>query len=146
MKKLLLIFAVGSSFLFHSCDEYRNFTPLVTFDFVIDNCHRELIDGRFIIATDSLYQEVMETFEVDDTCTSTSLPSIDFTTYSLLGYYKCGSGCETNFNRKLYLDEENKKYIYDVEVESVGGCEPWVCRMNWVLVPALPDGYFVEFF
>ncbi len=146
MKNWLILSTTIVLFLFSACDEYRDLTELQVLDFVIDDCHSELVDGRFIITTDSMYQSVMENFINSDTaCLSSTLNNIDFSTYSLFGYRKCGSGCETNFNKALYQDDINEKYILDIKVESIGACEPWVCSMNWILVPALPDGYFVDF-
>lgn len=146
MKNWLILSSITMLFFFNACDEYRNLTELEVVDFVIDSCHTELIDGRFIITTDSMYQSVMETFIAPDSvCTNFPLTTIDFSKYSLLGYRKCGSGCETNFYKTVYQDDVNEKYIFEIRVESLGGCEPWICNMNWLLVPALPNGYFVDF-
>ena len=146
MKNWLIIFSISTLFLFSACDEYRNLPELQVLDFVVDDCHTELVNGRFIITNDAIYQSVMEGFiNPDSSCVGSSLTTLDFSTYSLLGYRKCGSGCQTNFNKTLYQDEANKKYILDIKVEEIGGCEPWVCSMNWILVPALPEGYFVDF-
>ena len=146
MKNWLILSAIIATFSFSSCDEYRNFTELQVLDFVVDSCHTQLVDGRFIITSDSIYESVMESFiDSDSACIGYPLTDLDFSTYSLLGCRKCGSGCETNFNKRLYQDDANKKYILEIDVESIGACEPWVCNMNWVLVPALPDWYFVDF-
>lgn len=146
MKNWLTISYIFALFLCNACNEYRNLPELQVLDFVVDSCHTQLIEGRFIITNDSTYQSVMEVFiNSDSSCIGSPLTTIDFSTYSLLGYRKCGSGCQTNFIKTVYQDNINEKYILDIQVEEIGGCEPWVCSMNWILVPALPQGYFVEF-
>lgn len=134
--------------LLFSCDDnYRYLPQLEVIDFIMDECHSSDIEGRFVVTSDSSYQAVMANFkDGSDTTCHTTLPNpIDFNTYSLLGYKACGSGCEVSFNRKVYQDDENQKYIYDVEVETRGGCEPWICSMNWILIPKMEEDYFVDF-
>jgi hypothetical protein len=146
MKNWLILFSIIGLFLLNACNDYRNLPELQVLDFVVDDCHTQLVDGRFVITTDSMYEAVMENFiNPDSACVGSTLTNFDFLNYSLLAYRKCGSGCETNFNKTLYQDDVNEKYILDIQVKEIGNCEPWRCSMNWLLVPALPDGYFVEF-
>ncbi len=135
--------------LIGACTDYSQYPKIDFITFEMDDCHQEIVEGHFAMTSQNQYEEVMAIFLSDDIsvsqCQNATLKNIDFDEYSLLGYRKCGSGCETSFEPTVYLDEVNKKYIFEVDVIEKGGCEPWVCSMNWILVPALPKDYFVEF-
>lgn len=135
--------------IFFACNE-DNLPAIEYEDFEVDFCYSYMNDGRYIINDSAEYRTIMETFKLDTLdfpeCTdSFFLKKIDFKNKTLLGYRICGSGCETIFNREVLLDEANQKYVYKVLVKEVGACEPLRCDMNWVLIPKIPEGYFVEF-
>ena len=144
-----ILFIVLILTLIGACTDYSQYPVIDCIKFEMDDCHKEMIEGHFAMTSQNQYEEVMVNFLPDSTnmpqCQQSTLPNIDFNDYSLLGYRVCGSGCETSFEPTVYLDEVNKKYLYGVDVIEKGGCEPWVCSMNWILVPALPTDYFVEF-
>jgi len=69
---------------------------------------------------------------------------VDFEKYQVLGYYAVGN-CEVSFQGNVALDDANKWVNYTMEVEECGDCEIRRERMNWVLIPTVPDGYTVQF-
>ncbi len=83
----------------------------------------------------------IETLEWNEQCNS---DTINFDNYSLLGHYASGT-CSVSFIRKVEKDEVNSKYIYTIKIQECGLCEKRNESMNWVLVPALPKNYGVEF-
>ena len=91
---------------------------------------------QFIINDDSTYKETFSS--------SCTLPTVDFSSYTLLGLYADG-GCEVKFIREVtQLDNENK-YHYKVTVKSCGACKKLGYSYNWVTVPKLPSGWTVTY-
>ena len=72
-------------------------------------------------------------------------PQIDFSEYSLLGFWTTGGGCNIRFIREVSRDDTNNKYLYEIRVNECGSCEMLRYDANFVLVPRLPDGYTVDF-
>ena len=105
------------------------------------------IEGDYVIKTQdefvALAEKMLEN-NVGGNCNISNLPTIDFTNYNLLGTHRCGSGCETKFNKSLVLDDPNTLH-YSVNVEEIGNCEPWRCSMNWILVDRLTSIMEVKF-
>lgn len=62
-----------------------------------------------------------------------------------MGVYLSGGGCDATFIREVKEDPEEEKYIYTVRMKECGLCEMYIYSMNWVLVPKLPKGWYVEF-
>jgi len=105
------------------------------------------IEGDYVIKTQDEFQAIAEQMlekNVMANCKISDLPTIDFTNYNLLGTHQCGSGCETYFNKSLFVEEDNVLH-YSVAVREVGNCEPWRCSMNWILVDRLPEKMEVKF-
>lgn len=151
MKKSILLLLAAFVFIisFQSCERLSNLPQLEFLEFNSGICHSDIIEGRYVIHNQELYDEIMPQFLVDTLdnpdCMNVVPPSINFDQHTLLGYRVCGSGCETIFTKEVFLDDENMKYIYRILVKEVGACEPYRCAMHWILVPALPKDYFVEF-
>lgn len=78
-------------------------------------------------------------------CDSTSVPSVDFNTSSLLGINAKGDGCNVGFERNLVKDTAAKKYIYTVNVMQCGDCGSRFLDPNWILTEKIATGYTVEF-
>ena len=70
--------------------------------------------------------------------------AIDYSQYSLLGVYAQGT-CEAQFVRSVAIDTAAKVVNYTVRVNELGNCERLVEDPNWVLVPAIPGGYDINF-
>lgn len=106
-----------------------------------------VIEGDYVIKNmddfKTLAGKMLEN-SVNGSCDITNLPSIDFSNYNLLGTHKCGSGCETFFDKSLILEAENTLH-YSVKVREEGACEPWRCNMNWILIDKLPEKMEVVF-
>lgn len=75
---------------------------------------------------------------------STNPPDIDFSEYSLLGFWTTGQ-CETKFIREILKNETDKKYIYKIKVKDCGTCKKLRYDANLVLVPKIPNDFAVEF-
>lgn len=105
------------------------------------------IEGDYVIKTQDEFQALAEKMlekNVMGNCKISDLPTIDFTNYNLLGTHQCGSGCETYFDKSLFVEEDHVLH-YSVKVREVGNCEPWRCSMNWILVDRLPEKMEVKF-
>lgn len=99
-----------------------------------------LPEQEYIITSDSLYQLLL----VNSVCQNYSLPTIDFTQYTLLGKFASGK-CKVTFKQAVVKDELSLQYIYTVHVFDKGICKKEGLSMNWVLVPKLPIGWSVIF-
>lgn len=88
--------------------------------------------------------EELEALFANRPCEGT-LPSIDFSQFTLLGQFGGATGCERFYSRRVTINENQRKYNFLVRVSECGGCEPWEMRWHWVLVPILPEDYSVSF-
>ncbi len=99
-------------------------------------------EQNYIIKDDSAY---IQTFTDQITNQlSCTLPSIDFTTKSLLGLFATG-GCEVKYIREVTSIDNESKYHYKVTVKSCGTCQKESYSYNWVTVPKIPEGWDVTF-
>ena len=110
----------------------------------------EMMQGKeFVMNSNAEYNKLLEfkpRYMLEDPkYQSFELPSIDFSKYTLIGFYADGSGCKTNFHKDVKLDKKSMKLTYLITVEDVGLCEPLHSSMNWILVSKLPENYSVEF-
>ena len=78
-------------------------------------------------------------------CDTARLPEIDFSKWMLIGKTTSGGGCSDEYKRKVYLDNENKKIIYDIRVRYRGLCKMLIMNYNFVLIPAQTSEYKVEY-
>lgn len=62
------------------------------------------------------------------------IPSIDFNTQTLLGFYATG-GCEIKFIREV--KKNGNTYTYSIKVNECGTCKKLVYSYNWVIVPKI---------
>lgn len=83
-------------------------------------------EGKEFVVNDQATYEAM--FE-----SSCVLPSIDFSTFTLLGQYAKG-GCETKYIREVEK-KSNGKIHYRVKVKECGFCKVLRYSYNWVLIP-----------
>ncbi len=102
------------------------------------------LESQYIINDEATYQSLGILPINSPDCEGSSLPEIDFNTYTLLGLYADGA-CDVSFDRIVEKDEAAMKYIYTISVTSCGNCESLRFGMNWVLVPKLPENYTVDF-
>lgn len=77
-------------------------------------------------------------------CMSFSLPEIDLSRSTILGFPVSAGGCSIEFSRKLVIDETAKKVIFSAYVKMRGACEKQGQTMNWVIVPKIPADYTIE--
>ena len=78
-------------------------------------------------------------------CDSADLPEINFDTYSLIGKYTEGGGCDANYDREIIDNIRRNKIVYTIEVDYNGFCSMLITNMNWALIPRLKEHYQVEF-
>jgi hypothetical protein len=78
-------------------------------------------------------------------CENYTLPPIDFDEKTLLGIFASGGGCDVDFQREVFRDDNNKEIIYNIKIFSEGTCEAIFSSMNWILIPKIPEDYEVEF-
>ncbi|MBW8051870.1 MAG: hypothetical protein FVQ77_16345 [Cytophagales bacterium] len=99
---------------------------------------------EYIINNDSTYQAVFQPFiDYDSTYI---LFDIDFIKYTLLGKYMEGTCSEDFYSKKICKNDANKQYRYTVKLTGKGPiCEMLFHTMNWVIVPKVPDDYYVKF-
>ncbi|MNJ83865.1 hypothetical protein D3C87_12930 [compost metagenome] len=96
----------------------------------------EPISGdQWIIQDENTYQQ---TFPA-----GCSLPSIDFSKYTLLGVSANG-GCETKYIREV-TRSDNGNVDYVVTVKSCGTCKSLALSNNWVTIPKIPSTATVHF-
>lgn len=76
---------------------------------------------------------------------STAPPEIDFSQHSLLGFWVTGGGCDVRFIREVNRDDDVKKYVYKIKVIECGLCDMLRYDANFVLLPAIPGEYKIEF-
>lgn len=97
---------------------------------------------EFIITNDSLYQDLLNYGVV--VCDNYTLPTIDFTTYTLLGKYTVSGGEVKYYKREVVKDEVNMRDIYHIYIKCKNNNKAAI-SMNWVLIPKLPGNYSVDF-
>ena len=79
-------------------------------------------------------------------CADYSLPPIDFTNSTLLGYKTTSSGCnEPEYKRMVECDSESKTCIFQVSVKPNGRCEKGWASMNWMVVNKITDEFNISF-
>lgn len=79
-------------------------------------------------------------------CDTVELPEINFNEKTLLGKYVGIVGfCDIDCKKKIEKIESAKKYVYTIEIDTAGMGHCGYVRMNWALVPKLPEDYTVEF-
>ena len=96
-----------------------------------------------------MYEDSMKIYPISDPpvdCDTATLVSINFNEYTLLGMATSHGACDT-LTRKIWKDEVNNKIVYDIDIkEYTGGCVLILYMpLNLVLIPKIPDDYFVEF-
>jgi hypothetical protein len=100
----------------------------------------------YVLIDSKSYADLQDTIRVDyfDECNSTDLPTIDFSQFSLIGI-ATDAQCSATYDRKEFIDIENKKCVYSIIVNQNGLCKLLVQSMNWAIVPKIPNDYTVEF-
>lgn len=80
-----------------------------------------------------------------DCPTPFSIPAINFETASVLGISATATGCERYFRRRVEELPDEQIYVYRLEIQECGMCEPLVLQNHWAVVPKVPDDYLVIF-
>ena len=93
-------------------------------------------DGSFLARSE-------DDIDTLDGCTSSPL-QIDFSKYSLIGF-STEFQCEAKIIREVQIDHKNKQCSYSITINECGLCKSMGFSDNLVLIPALPQDYFVVF-
>lgn len=96
-------------------------------------------EDRNLLRIDSL-----EAFEKRN-CGILENKSINFSKYTLLSNPSAGSGCSTEFRKKVIRNDNEKIVYYLVKVKEIGNCEPLRSSQNIILVSKIPQDYEVKF-
>lgn len=103
----------------------------------------ELKEQKFLVTTDSAYQAVLQIDSSKTYCEDVKRQNIDFTQYSLLGFYAVGGN--TDFLRNVIRNDAEKKIIYELTDNRCGNTDEAVISANLVLIPKVPNDYRAEF-
>ena len=106
------------------------------------------LDTEVVITDNESYLEYFNqkrVYPYNSDCDTAELPAIDFGTYSLIGKYTEGGGCDADFRREIIDYQREKKIVYTIKVKYTGSCKMLITCMNWALIPRLKNGYEVEF-
>lgn len=157
MKKILLpafLLLVSTVVLINGCEKdedpclnpFDTVSGIVSSEYEFGACVSTLgmLNQDYVIEDEATFNSLAALPSDHADCGNSSIQSIDFERYSLLGLYADGS-CDVIFDRNVEQDVKNKKYIYTVSRTLCSNCERHEYSMNWVLVPKLPTGYVVEF-
>lgn len=96
---------------------------------------KPIIGDRWVINDQTTYEQTF-----DYSCST--LPGIDFSSYTLLGLSVSGS-CETKYIREVTRAADGAHY--KVTVKSCGSCKKMSYSNNWVIIPKIPDNAVVTF-
>lgn len=78
-------------------------------------------------------------------CDNGSLPAVDFSKEVLLGFKISEIACNIGFKKTIMIDTAAKTYNYIVVLDRCTGCNTEITSHNWVVGPAIPAGYKVNF-
>lgn len=140
--------------LFTACDDKspEDITDEVELDVDILSACFSGFDGfeyeQLVIRDAAAYQQLEEETRADIqhvNCDTASLPSIDFSRYTLIGVNTSGGGCGADYQRKVIWDEADERVTYHVSVTYSGPCYMLIGSFNWALIPALPEDFAVRF-
>ncbi len=151
MKRFPVIFlCLGILFLGSQCNEKckdmessEEGSILSKYDFGGDCFIFASIDSNLVIRSDSAFKAFKD--KRFKNCNAGTVPAIDFSQHSLLGFLVKVPACNAAFHRKVVIDNNAKIFHYTVSIEKCTGCNQLVSSPNFVLVPAIPNGYKVVF-
>jgi len=72
-------------------------------------------------------------------------PQINFNEFDLIGKCVKAKGCENNVTTNLFIEEQSKQYLFEIDVESSGDCKGSAFIMNYYLVHKPPFNYLYVF-
>ena len=92
---------------------------------------------------ETYFIKTQEEFEMlfSDDCTT--LPSVDFDEFDVLSLSSGASGCFQDY--QAYVRKDGIDYDCIIRVKECGGCEPWVVRRHWLVVPNIPEVNNINF-
>lgn len=109
-------------------------------------CYNLMQSDTIIITDTATFLDLKNRIDADyyalfKTKCDTLRDTIDFSTYSIIGYFSNGFGCNVNFHKDFFIDKASKKYFYTITIEECGDCTIEEFSMNWIIVPKLDLTY-----
>lgn len=101
------------------------------------------IDSHLVISSQSEFDKFKN--EKLQVCDNKSLPAVDFSKEALLGFKISEIACNIGFKKTIQIDTQAKTYNYVVILDRCTGCNTEITSHNWVVGPAVPSGYKVNF-
>lgn len=93
------------------------------------------------IAQDNFHFTTLQQYE--EAFSDCDLPSVNFDQFDVLGIRSGASGCFRAY--QPYVKEDGDDIQYIIRVKECGGCEPWVTRIDWVIVPKILEIQNISF-
>lgn len=78
-------------------------------------------------------------------CNNGTLPAVDFNQEVLLAFKISEIACNVGFKKSILIDTAAKTYNYIVVLDKCTGCNTEITSHNWVVGPAIPTGFKVNF-
>lgn len=101
---------------------------------------------KCIINNEQDYQALLKYRSPHPDCTDYTLPSIDFTKYTLIGQAITVGGCKRpDIEKELIRIPSDKKYILKTFVEQHGTCKRLFHNSIWIIIPKIESDYTVEY-
>jgi hypothetical protein len=142
-------FIILLSVLLFSCSKEDTRTLLASEHFELDECFSTLtLNGSEVVISDEeSYLEFQDSIKRHfyTYCDTTFLPEINFEEFFFMGKYTSTSGCDAEYSRLVYYNEDSGNYEYEIQVSSEGLCEMLISSFNCAIVPKQSGNEEVNF-
>lgn len=105
----------------------------------------DTLDDNYIINEDSIYQKLLIHKQTFQSCSSYTMPEVDFANKTVLAKKVSMEACSANITRELWVNEDEKKYKYVLNAKESGDCNSTLIDMNWIAVPKISSDYEILF-
>jgi len=147
MRALNLIIIIAMIFI--SCKKEDDRNLLIVEEFELGECFSTLSLNNFevVITDEQSYFEFQDSIRrhFNPSCDTIYLPEINFNESLFLGKFTQTSGCNAEYNRSVYYNENTTEYEYEILVTSIGDCEMLISSFNCVVVPKQSNSEKVTF-
>lgn len=135
-----------TSTLYSNGDSCRYQTINIIDSINVEQCFTfSCFDSTYIINDNTTYQNLLNCNVQISPCDTFTLPSVNFSTQTVLGLKTIARNTPANYERKVFKCVEKKEYKYIVDVYDVGWSDALEQKMNFVIIPKIPAGYNVVF-
>lgn len=143
---IFLVFGLISCTNDPACKNENNINGDIIAELKLGKCYNLMQKDTIVINDSTSFKNLESLIDADyyqlfkNTC-DTLPDSLDFSIYTLIGYYASGFGCNVNFHKDFQMDESAKKCYYTIQIEECGECSTEEFSMNWIIVPKVEDDY-----